>query len=287
VDLSPLQATETVNYKFILMKTILTLLIFFQTLTLFAAKVDTLIVYSNSMKKEIKNTVILPNSYLAEGKKFPVLYLLHGAGADYRTWVTYYPEIKDYADMYNFIIVCPDGGKTSWYFDSPIDRSYQYETYISKELVEKLDKSYNTSAKREDRAVMGLSMGGHGAFYLAVKHPDIWSAALSSSGGLDIRPFPNKWDIAKRLGSMKDYPERWGKNTVINMIHLIKADSTKLFFDCGTDDFFYPANKKFHEKLLYMNIQHTYIEMPGGHSRAYWKNSIKYHFTFLNSHFNQ
>jgi len=269
------------------MKTILTLFILLQTFTLFAYKVDTLVVYSNSMQKEIKNTVILPDSYSSVGKEFSVLYLLHGAGADYRTWAKYYPEIKDFADNYNFIIVCPDGGKTSWYFDSPIDSSYQYETYISKELVEMLDKTYNTSERREARAIMGLSMGGHGAFYLAGRHPDIWSAALSSSGGLDIRPFPNRWDIAKRIGTIKDYPENWEKNTVINMTHILKAGNIKLFIDCGTDDFFYQVNKDLHEKLLSKNIPHTYIEMPGGHSRAYWKNSIKYHFTFLNSHFNQ
>ncbi len=44
-------------------------------------------------------------------------------------------------------------------------------------------------------------MGGHGAFYLAFKHQDIWGAAGSMSGGVDIRPFPNKWDLAKRLGN--------------------------------------------------------------------------------------
>ena len=65
----------------------------------------------------------------------------------------------------------------------------KYETYISKELISTIDKQYNTLAKNTSRAITGLSMGGHGAFYLAFRHPDIWGAAGSMSGGVDIRPF--------------------------------------------------------------------------------------------------
>ena len=101
----------------------------------FASSVDTVMVTSNSMNKSIPNVVITPDSYSTQKEGFSVLYLLHGAGANSSEWLTHVPSIKAYADKYNFIIVCPDGGKTSWYFDSPIDKEMQYETYISKELM--------------------------------------------------------------------------------------------------------------------------------------------------------
>lgn len=252
-----------------------------------ASQVDTLKINSTAMKKYIKNLVITPNSYSASGKKLPVLYLLHGAGDDYKGWVSKVPMIKEYADEYNLIIVCPDGGHTSWYFDSPIDKEMQYETYISKELVGTIDQKYNTLAKKSGRAITGLSMGGHGAFYLAFKHQDIWGAAGNMSGGVDIRPFPNNWDIAKRLGSYSQNPDLWEKNTVINMLHLLNGKDLKLTFECGTSDFFYDANKRLHMAMIERNIPHDYTERPGEHNWSYWANAIKYQLIFFDTFFNQ
>ena len=252
----------------------------------FASKVDTLVVVSQSMNKSIRNIVITPDSYSTQKDSFSVLYLLHGATGDYTNWTSKVKSIKGYADEYNIIIVCPDGGRTSWYFDSPIDKQMTYETYISKELVSAIDRKYNTSATKSGRAITGLSMGGHGAFYLAFKHQDVWGAAGSMSGGLDIRPFPNNWDLVKRLGAYSEYKENWEENTVINMVHLLKGNNLKLIFDCGTNDFFYGVNKRLHIKLIERNIPHDYIERPGGHDWDYWSNAIKYQLVFFNDYFN-
>jgi S-formylglutathione hydrolase FrmB len=250
-----------------------------------ASSVDTLLVVSKSMNKSIANIVILPDNYASQKEKFSVLYLLHGAGGDYRSWLSKAPSIKKYADKYNIIIVCPDGGGTSWYFDSPIDTNMRYETYIAKELINAIDKKYNTSKSNTNRAITGLSMGGHGAFYLAFKHPDVWGAAGSMSGGLDIRPFPNNWDIAKRLGDYSKHKENWEEHTVINMIGSLEGKNLKLIFDCGVDDFFYPVNKRLHLKLVESNIPHDYIERPGSHNWSYWSTSIKYQLLFFNEYF--
>ena len=229
--------------------------------------------------------VIIPDSYKEGDSSFPVLYLLHGAGGDYKNWVERVPSIKDYADMYNMIIVCPDGGITSWYFDSPIDPTYQYETYVSKELVSSVDNHYRTISNSKGRAITGLSMGGHGAFYLAFRHNDIWGAAGSMSGGVDIRPFPRSWDISKRLGEYASNSSVWESNSVINLVYLLNGKNLKLTFDCGVDDFFIDVNRSLHEKLLYMNITHDYTERPGRHNWDYWSNSIKYQLVFFNNFF--
>lgn len=268
------------------MKKILAFIVFFfVSIQLYASKVDTLSVYSKSMDKTIKNVVIIPDSYSEKGKAYSVVYLLHGAWGDYKAWLGKAPEIKKYADLYNVILVCPDGDKFSWYFDSPVDETMKYETYISKELVQKIDNSYNTKANKENRAITGFSMGGHGALYLAFKHPNIWGVAASMSGGVDIRPFPLEWEIAKRLGSYAENPENWEQNTIINLLHLLDGENLKFLFDCGVDDFFYDANVRLHKKLLERRIPHDYIERPGGHTNEYWRNSIKYQMLFFNDFF--
>jgi S-formylglutathione hydrolase FrmB len=274
-------------YKIQAMKQILFLLMILSSITrTYAAKVDTIKVVSNVMHKTITNVVIIPDGDKIPKNGFPVVYLLHGAYGNQHDWITKVPLIKEYADQYQLMIVCPDGGFTSWYFDSVIDSTMKYETYVSKELVVVIDAKYHTIADKKGRAITGLSMGGHGAFYLAFRNQDVWGAAGSMSGGLDIRPFPNSWDIAKRLGSLAGNKETWENNTDINLVHLLDGKSPKLIFDCGTSDFFYDCNKRMHTILLERNIPHDYTERPGKHDWQYWSNSIKYHLLFFNDFFN-
>lgn len=261
-----------------------TILLFFVG-TSNAAKVDSLMTYSGVMSKEIKAVVVTPDTY-STTNPLPVVYLLHGyddvAGGG---WFKRNTGFEQLADMHNLIIVLPDGGHDSWYFDSPVDKSYQYESYIVKELVPFIDKSYSTIAKREGRGITGLSMGGHGALYLAIRHQDVFSVAGSMSGGVDIRPFSGNWGIIKRLGSYDEYPERWQQNTVMGMLHLVKPKSLGLIIDCGTADFFYDINCKLHSELEYRNIPHDFISRPGGHTWDYWANAIKYQMLYMAEHF--
>lgn len=252
---------------------------------IFAERVDTVTVYSNSMKKNLKSCVILPASYLPSGSSYPVLYLLMGYGGNYADWLKFFPEIRQFSDQFNMILVCANSGYSSWYVDSPVDSSMKYETHITSELINFIDNSYNTIKNRNGRAISGLSMGGHGALYLSIKHQDIFGAAGSMSGGLDIRPFPFNWDLAKRLGEQNKFPENWEKNTVVNLLYLIGNNNLAIIVDCGVDDFFISANRAFHEKMLYLNIKHDYIERPGGHTSEYWNNALQYQLLFFNNFF--
>ncbi|MDE3237175.1 MAG: esterase family protein [Bacteroidota bacterium] len=251
--------------------------------TIHAAVVDTVNTYSTSMRKTIKAVVITPDDY-STARALPVVYLLHGYSGNYADWVTNAKGFEKAADLYQMIIVCPDGNN-SWYWDSPIDSNYKYETYVSKELISWIDNKYKTIKNRTGRAITGLSMGGHGALYLAFRHQDVFGAAGSMSGGVDIRPFPTHWDMALRLGKYSEHPEYWEKNTVINMLNLLQPNSLALLIDCGTEDFFYKVNEHLHEQLLYRDIPHDYITRPGAHNWNYWTNSIQYQLLFMSNYF--
>ncbi|WP_239495058.1 alpha/beta hydrolase [Pedobacter yulinensis] len=236
------------------------------------------------MNKDIRAVVILPDTYDGQ-KQFPVVYLLHGYGDRYNGWVNKVPAIKDEADRNNLIIVCPDGNISSWYFDSPVDKKWRYETYVSGELVKWIDKNYKTLADRKARAITGLSMGGHGALYLAFRHQDIFGAAGSMSGGVDIRPFPNNWELAKRLGPKSAFPGRWSENSVTEMLHLLSPGKLALIIDCGKSDFFYEVNLALHQKMDYLNIEHDFIVRPGVHNWEYWSNAVSYQLLFFKRFF--
>ena len=101
-------------------------------------QVDTVSVFSTKMKKEVKNVVIVPVNYTTR-RHYPVVYLLHGYSDNYAKWVKAIPQIKAIATARQLILVCPDGGYSSWYFDSPIDSTCQYESYITSDLLKYVD----------------------------------------------------------------------------------------------------------------------------------------------------
>jgi len=249
-----------------------------------ASSVDTIKTYSTCMRKEIKAVVIKPDGY-KKGKKFPVTYLLHGFSGNYSDWVKKVPAIQSLVDQYKVIIVCPDGDYSSWYLDSPVDSTDKYETYIGKELISFVDSHYKTIKNPTGRAITGLSMGGHGALSLAIRHQDIFGAAGSMSGCVDLRPFKENWNIRDRIGTFAQNPANWEAFSVINMASLIKPNTLALIFDCGTSDFFNGVNEDFHKKLMTLNIPHDYSSRPGGHTWEYWSNSIQYHMLYFSNYF--
>ena len=260
------------------------LLVVCTILGLFSATVDTVKVFSPSMKKEIKTVVIKPTS-TNESTRFPVLYLLHGYSGRYDGWINEAPHLAELADRYGMMIVCPDGGYGSWYWDSPEDPEFRYETFVAGELISYIDSHYKTISAREGRAITGLSMGGHGGLYLGLRNQDQFGACGSMCGGVDIRPFPDNWDMAERLGTLSDHPERWEEFSVMGQLHHLSPGSIRIIFGCGTEDFFLEVNQRLHNELLYRNIPHDFIVRPGGHNPHYWGNAVKYQILFFHDFF--
>lgn len=248
------------------------------------ASVDTISIYSKAMNKPISVVIVKPNE-ITENEKIPTLYLLHGHSANYRQWITEAPQIEKASNTMKALLVLPDGGYNSWYFDSEIDTSCKYETFIINELIPYIDANYPTINNKNARAITGLSMGGHGALYLAIKHQGLFASAGSISGGVDIRPFPKNWDIAKKLGTIESNPSNWEKNTIINLVDSLNDGDLNIIFDCGTDDFFVNVNRALHKKLLAKKIAHTYTERAGKHNTKYWGSSIDYQLIYFKNWF--
>jgi S-formylglutathione hydrolase FrmB len=275
------------SYFYLMRNFVLLLFLFFFNSVLKAASVDTISIYSNAMHKELKCVVIKPDLYKTKKDSYPVVYLLHGYAGWYSNWIIRVPQLKEQADKLNMIIVCPDGGYSSWYFDSPVNSTMKYETYIAKEVPGYIDAHYRTIKDRKARAITGLSMGGHGALFLAFRHAETFGACGSISGVVDINFTKNKYDLIKRVGDTIQYADNWKKYSVMNVIENYPKDSLAIIFDCGIDDAFFTINRQLNAKMLALKIPHDYTERPGNHDWAYWGNSVQYQLLFFRNYFDR
>jgi S-formylglutathione hydrolase FrmB len=238
------------------------------------------------MHKTVQCLLIKPDAYSVQGNPYPVLYLLHGWSGNFAGWLKDAPQLQKHADTYQMLIVCPDGGFDSWYLDSPVDSTVRYETHITEEVIPYIDYYFHTRKDRNGRAIAGLSMGGHGALYLAARNLNLFGAAGSMAGGLDLRPFrKNNWDLKGVLGHPDSIWTNWEQHSVVNLVPLLKDAELEIIMDCGVDDFFLNVNRDMHQRLLEAGVPHEYTERPGGHSGSYWGQAIDFQILFFTKFF--
>lgn len=237
--------------------------------------------FSKLLNKEKSFNAYIPTD-AKPNEQFPALYILHGAYGSYKDW-TDKTNVAELAENYRMIIIFPDGAEFGWYVDSPVEKDSQYESYIIKELIPLTDKLFPTIASKEARCIMGLSMGGHGAFLLSAKHPDMFISASAMSGILKITNHPDKWQIAGRLGPLKDNKSIWENNSVYEQAEKFKEANVRLLFDCGEEDTATGAigdSRELHQKFTELQIPHIWREMPGTHSWTYWQEHLEEHLNF-------
>jgi S-formylglutathione hydrolase FrmB len=149
-------------------------------------RLQTVSIKSTALKAVTTVNIFLPAAYADGTRRYPVLYLYHGLGGSNFDWI-YNTDIEKFTQNLPVIIVMPDAG-SGWYVNpaNPQADSPHWEDYHIGELIPYIDGHYRTIATRAGRAVAGFSMGGMGAFSYAARHPDLFVAAASFSGALDL-----------------------------------------------------------------------------------------------------
>ncbi|MDD4153517.1 MAG: alpha/beta hydrolase family protein [bacterium] len=208
---------------------------------------------------------------------WPVLYLLHGRSDDHTIWQRR-TSIERYAMAKNLAVVMPDGGR-SFYTD--MARGYNYRTFICEELPEIVRSFFRISTAREDTFIAGLSMGGYGAFKIALSLPQNFAAAASLSGVMDITSFMDR-ELDKR-----EARNIFGEDLIItdtdnDLFHLVdrfisneNAPELMLYQCCGTEDFLYQDNLRFRDHTVLLGLNLLYEEGPGNHEWGYWDKQIE------------
>ena len=280
------------------------------------------------VKKDV--WVYLPEGYDPKGtKRYPVFFYLHGLGGDERNWLDG-ARLEHAANALGLqaIVVMPDGDN-HFYVDNAASIDYDaclkngdglfipdqdraktcvrapnYATYLTKDLIGWVDRTYKTIASREGRAIAGLSMGGYGALVTAMRNPQLFAAAASHSG-VDALLYAGPYPYAKDQVKLVEKAEEWGAgfgplgrwirgvygtdianwraHDPASLVENLQPGTLKLYLDCGTEDGFllHHGMQYLHDLLLAKGIAHEYYLGPGAHDFEFWEARLPKSLEFL------
>ncbi|MEU8802380.1 esterase family protein [Spirillospora sp. NPDC048819] len=233
--------------------------------------------------------VLLPDDY-SSGRRYPVLYLLHGGGLD-QDFITFDRwGIRALTAGKPIIVVMPDGGHTGWY-SNPVSSNTgprNWETFHIAQLLPWIDANFRTFAEYDGRAVAGFSMGGFGALKYTAKYYGHFASVSSHSGPASLRRdqglvvhWANVTSAAVDLAGGTVYgAPLWdeARVTADNPVQRVPSYHNKrIFLVAGTSPD--PVNwaewvterevlagqREFRARLGEAGIPHEWHEEPGGH----------------------
>ncbi len=247
-------------------------------------------------------TIILPDKpsgvdpveYYSSGKKYKVLWLLHGTFGDHSDW-TRRTNIELYACERDLIVVMPSALNSNYSNWPTFMMGFNMYDYLTKELMPLIWNWYPASSKREDNYIAGLSMGGRGTVKIAAWAPELFAGAAVLSAA------PQEYDLiteeqlaagtnpmgarlkgmidnAGGLQAFKDGPENAWRNLDLN-----KDKLPKLIFCCGEDDKgIYNNLMIFKKHAEETGIDAAFWTLPGyRHEWRFWDKAIEHALDFF------
>jgi enterochelin esterase family protein len=198
-------------------------------------------------------------------RRYPVLYLQHGAGESERGWTEQGKAnlILDNLIAANkavpMLVVMENGyadpaGQTA----NPADRSQSegFSNLVVKDLIPFIDGSFRTLADREHRAIAGLSMGGGQAMRTGLGHLDLFAWVGTFSGAL------RDFHIESSYGGV--FRDAAAANRQLRL----------LWIGCGTEDRLIQSAREIHQLLTQQQVQHVWYEIPGAHEWQVWRKHL-------------
>ncbi|MFA6872605.1 MAG: alpha/beta hydrolase-fold protein [Bacteroidaceae bacterium] len=251
------------------------------------------ILYSSIMHREMHYSVYFPAGYLSSKKTYPVLYLLHGVGANHLSWIKQgnIQHILDRAIAMRaldpMVVIMPDAGMS--YYMNSMNGSLRYEDYFFQELMPHIEHLYYIAPGKRNCSIAGFSMGGYGALLYAIHRPDLFETCVAMSPGI-------RTDEQINQMTDKEYNERYGVcfgpvseeqprvprfyQTRYSILHLVsempeeQKKAVRLYIDIGDDDFLYKGSSLLHILLRDREIEHEFRIRNGAHNWSYWRSGI-------------
>jgi S-formylglutathione hydrolase FrmB len=240
---------------------------------------------SKILAHDVAYCVLLPPGYDGDaGRRFPILYFLHGLGDNEQMFVhsggfNLVEDLWEGGQIGHFLIATPGAG-ASFYINS-FDGRRRYEDFFVQEFVPFIERHYRVRAGRASRAISGISMGGYGALHLAFRHPELFCAVSAHSAALieklpevNVAGTPAGGRLRILGGVFGSPPDRafWERNSPLVMARTVNLAGLKIYFDCGADDDygFNDGATTLDRVLTSRHIPHEFHIYRGAHNWPYF-----------------
>ena len=207
----------------------------------------------------------------------PVMWLLHGLTDDYTCWCRY-SQIETFANIHRIAVIMPYGGRG---FYEDMVHGEKFYSLIADEMPQIVHNLFNLSEKRERNFIAGLSMGGYGAYKIAMRNPEKYAGAAALSGALDIARIAREkqWDddMQKIFGENYSETVPGSDADLFALAEKMKdnPNAPRLIQFCGESDFLLEQNRDFAAHAAKLGLDHSYSEAPGTHDWFFWNSHIE------------
>ncbi len=230
--------------------------------------------YTPALNTQEKDYVYLPPGYNSSDTRYPVLYMLHGLSGNKNEWLNY--GIVNAADqaissgqMPPMIIVLPQGDKGYWVNHNNGPR---WGDYVYQDVVKQIDSNYRTLADPKHRAIGGMSMGGWGALYLGLTHPDVFG--VIGAHAASIRSDDGSLGFLPRGDGFKKFDPVSLSSSASGL------DNEKVWIDFDEHDPWKDQDNKMHQNLDKRNVSNEMHQFPGNHGGSYWHDHVSDYLNF-------
>ena len=257
---------------------------------------------SRYLKNNTQINVVLPDlpraqepaEFYRSGKKYKVLWLLHGTFGDYSDWIRK-TRIEMYATEKDLVVVMPSALNSNYSnWDSSM-MGFSMFDFLTEELMPLIYGWFPVSDRREDNFIAGLSMGGRGTIKYAVNHPDKFAAAAvlsaapqdfsligKSGNGLLDPNNPRMKNTLANAGGVEAYVN--SNENVWAIIDKLAGTGTlpRLMFACGRDDGVYAHYSEFKKHAQEIGLDAEWFELDGyRHEWRFWDIAIQKALSFF------
>ena len=285
---------------------------------------ETVEYYSPAVDRRMKFDIVLPAGYYQSDARYPVLYLLHGYMQNYTVWGRNLAAAFYARNLNELIVVFPDAGN-SWfinYASSEDGQTNNWEDHIINDVIGQVDKRYRTEARREGRAIAGLSMGGFGAYAMGLRHSDMFVSIGSTSGALshartsaaairagidrsraatdpqrqarineadafiskiiDVPGFSTQDERTPRGVDFATAEQAEAYDPFTIIYEVPRSQMPHIYMDSGTEDGLVQEAREMAALLMLNDVPFDYMQSRGRHNSEYWRRSIGHMMTIQN-----
>lgn len=233
--------------------------------------------YSTALGRFRRMHVYTPPGYEKDNRKYPVFYLLHGAGDCDESWTSVgragfiMDNLIAEHKAKPMVIVMP-AGHTSRVFRMPRpgERDEFTEDFVT-DIMPYTESHYRVLTDRAHRAMAGLSMGGMQTLNIGMSHLDKFAYIGVFSSGL----FNFRGGRGAAESLQPEPPPGWEKERPMLDEASLKPGLKVLWFSTGSDDFVLPTTKATLAMLKKHGFSPVFRESPGGHTWINWRNYLE------------